>query len=107
MTALLALVAGESTIILQALKFLQSAVFVPGRGRPPDSPHVEVPMYGPPPGDVGDSSDGGEDGAELWHNQDKDYQNGVVVGVRRLKFFLLNYVSQFWYLPPAGNALMS
>ena len=93
MTALLALVAGESTIILQALKFLQSAVFVPGRGRPPDSPHVEAPLYGPPP-DVGDSSDGGEDGAELWHNQDKDYQNGVVVGVRRLKFFLLNYVSQ-------------
>ena len=35
---------------------------------------------------MGDSSDGGEDGAELWHNQDKDYQNGVVVGVRRLKF---------------------
>ena len=103
MTALLALVAGESTIILQALKFLQSAVFVPGRGRPPD---VEVPMYGPPP-DVGDSSDGGEDGAELWHNQDKDYQNGVVVGVRRLIFLLLDYVSQFWYLPPAGNALMS
>jgi len=50
-----------------------------GGGRPPD---VEVPLYGrPPPGDVGDSSDGGEDGAELWHNQDKDYQNGVVVGI--------------------------
>ena len=46
---------------------------------------MEVPLYGPPP-DVGDSSDGGEDGSELWHNQDKDYQNGVVVGVRRLKF---------------------
>ena len=58
---------------------------IPGGGRPPDSPPVEVPLYGPPP-DVGDSSDGGEDGSEVWHNQDKDYQNGVVVGVRRLNF---------------------
>ena len=42
------------------------------RGRPP-----EGPLYCPPP-DLGDLSDGGEDGADLRH---KDHRNGVVVGI--------------------------
>jgi len=42
------------------------------RGLPPGGP-----LYCPPP-DLGDLSDGGEDGADLWH---KDHRNGVVVGI--------------------------